>query len=149
MGRARWKQDHKGMTLRSGFEKRGAEFLDAKSIDYEYEKHKVKYEEPATCRTYTPDFKLPNGIFLEYKGRFTPADRRKMALVIEQNPELDIRLVFMRDNTLSKSSKTTYSAWCANRNVVCCVSPDGSIPKEWLTETSNKTRKNNKDKTND
>jgi Phage endonuclease I len=140
MGRAKWKQDHNGLTLRSGFEKRGAEFLDSRKVEYEYEAHKVKYTEPATNRTYTPDFRLPNGIFLEYKGRFTPADRRKMALVIEQNPELDIRLVFMRDNVLSKNSKTTYSAWCAKRGWTYHVSPDGSIPKEWLKEN----KKNNK-----
>lgn len=145
MGRAKWKQDHNGLTLRSGFEKRGAEFLDARKVKYEYEAHKVKYTEPATNRTYTPDFRLPNGIFLEYKGRFTPADRRKMALVIEQNPELDIRLVFMRDNTLSKNSNTTYSAWCAKRGWTCHVSGDGSIPQEWLKEKKN----NKKGQTND
>lgn len=139
MARAKWKQDHNGLTLRSGFEKRVAEFLDSRKVKYEYEQHKLKYEEPATKRSYTPDFRLPNGILVECKGRFTPADRRKMALVIEQNPELDIRLVFMRDNTLSKNSKTTYSAWCASRDITCHVSPDGSIPKEWL-----KQKKNNK-----
>lgn len=144
MGRAKWKQEHKGLTLRSGFEKRGAEFLDSRKVKYEYEEHKIKYTEPATNRTYTPDFRLPNGIYLEYKGRFTPADRRKMALVIEQNPELDFRLVFMRDNTLSKNSRTTYSAWCASRGIVCHVSPDGSIPAEWLKQSKNKKNKETK-----
>lgn len=132
MGRAKWKQEHKGLTLRSGFEKRVAQFLDAKKVKYDYERHKIKYVEPATNRTYTPDFVLPNGIHIECKGRFTPADRRKTALVLEQFPELDLRLVFMRDNTLSKNSRTTYSAWCEQRKIKCCVSPSGEIPKEWL-----------------
>ena len=33
-----------------------------------------------------------------------------MLAVKEQNPELDIRFVFQRNNTLSKNSKTTYGA---------------------------------------
>ena len=58
-----------------------------------------------------PDFFLPNGVIIEAKGFFKPSDRRKMLAVKEAHPELDIRFVFMRDNTLSKSSKTTYSMW--------------------------------------
>lgn len=144
MGRQKWKQDHNGVTLRSGLEKRVATFLDKEKMGYEYELTKIKFEEPATLRTYTPDFKLDNGIIIECKGRFTPADRRKMALVIEQYPDLDIRMVFQRDNTLSKASKTTYSAWCASRGIVCHVTEDGSIPKEWL-----KNNKKKKETTND
>ena len=45
---------------------------------------------------------------MEAKGFFKPSDRRKMLAVKEQNPELDIRFIFQRNNTLSKNSKTTY-----------------------------------------
>lgn len=146
MARSKWKTTHKDLTLRSGFEKKVASYLDSKKTKYTYEEDKIPYTEPATDRKYTPDFKLPNGIYIECKGRFTPADRRKMALVIEQNPELDIRLVFMRDNTLTKASKTTYSMWCEKRSIKCCVSPTGDIPKEWLKasrKASSKTTKDN------
>lgn len=140
MARNRWKQEHNGLTLRSGFEKRVATFLDKHKVKYEYETVKLSFVEPATDRTYRPDFILPNGIHIECKGRFTPADRKKILLVKEQHPELDLRLVFMRDNTLSRSSKTTYTAWCQAKGVISHVAEDGAIPKEWLK------KKNNKDK---
>ena len=43
-------------------------------IDGEYEKHQIRYTKPATNHTYKPDFRLPNGIFIETKGRFTLED---------------------------------------------------------------------------
>lgn len=147
MARSKWRTEYKGLTLRSGFEKKVAVFLDGKKIKYAYEQDKIKYVEPSTDRTYTPDFKLPNGIFIECKGRFTPADRRKMALIVEQHPELDVRMVFMQDNTLSKKSKTTYSAWCAARGIKAVVSATGEIPKEWLKPSRKAGQTKQKDKT--
>lgn len=135
MARSRWKKKHKGETLRSGFELKTAKYLDERKIKYEYETLAVKYEVPASNHTYKPDFILPNGIIVECKGRFTAADRKKMSLVIEQNPELDIRLLFMVDNTLNKSSKTTYSMWCEKRNIKCHVSRAGEVPPEWLKKS--------------
>lgn len=132
MARSRWKKKHKGDTLRSGFEVRGAKFLDSMKVKYEYETLKIKYIVPESTHTYTPDFILPNGIVVEYKGRFTPQDRKKMALVVEQHPELDIRMVFMVDNTLTKKGKTTYTDWCKKKNILCHVARDGSLPDEWL-----------------
>ena len=55
-----------------------------------------------------------------------------MVLVIEQNPDIDIRLLFMRDNYISKKSKTKYSDFCKKRNIKYHVSVMGEIPKEWL-----------------
>lgn len=132
MSRARWKKNYKGLELRSGLEKKVATYLDQKKVKYEYETKVIKYTVPESLHRYTPDFILPNGIIIECKGRFTPADRKKMSLVIEQNPELDIRMLFMMDNTLSKSSKTTYSMWCEKRGIKWAVSKTGVVPKEWL-----------------
>lgn len=129
-----WKRTHKGNTLRSGFEHRVAKFLDSKKVKYEYETVIIDYEVPASKHKYKPDFVLPNGVIVEVKGRFTPQDRRKMALVIEQHPELDIRLLFMMNNTLSKSSKTRYTDWCEKRGIKCVVDKDGKIPKEWYKD---------------
>lgn len=134
MARSRWKKQHNDNTLRSGFEKRLAEFLDKKNVEYEYEKVKVKYVVPESVHTYTPDFRLPNGVIIEVKGRFTPADRKKMSLAIEQNPDLDIRLLFMLNNTLSRASKTTYVDWCTKRGIKCHVSRQGEIPDEWIQD---------------
>lgn len=134
MARSKWKKDHKGLTLRSGFEERTAKYLDSNKVKYEYETLVVDYVVPESTHKYKPDFILPNGIIVECKGRFTPQDRKKMSLVIEQNPDKDIRLLFMLDNTLSKSSRTTYSSWCEKRGIKCHVSKNGEIPVEWIKE---------------
>lgn len=134
MPRSKWKKSHKGLTLRSGLEKKVAEYLDKTGVGYEYETVKISYTVPERVHTYTPDFILPNGIITEVKGRFTPADRKKMSLVIEQNPDLDIRMLFMVNNRLSRTSKTTYVDWCAKRNIKCHVSSKGEIPEAWLKE---------------
>ena len=42
---------------RSGLEEIVDQQLKQKSIDGEYEKHKIKYTKPATEHVYTPDFK--------------------------------------------------------------------------------------------
>ena len=139
--RNKWRKLHNGLTLRSGLEQKVAKHLDSKKVKYEYETMVVAYTVPESVHKYTPDFILPNGIVIEVKGRFTAQDRKKMSLVIEQNPDLDIRLLFAVDNTLSKSSKTTYSAWCERRGIVCHVSKDGTIPQEWLDEKKRKKRK--------
>ena len=54
------------------------EQLNLKGIDGEYEQHEVSYTIPATHHTYKPDFKLPNGIFIESKGWFLPEDRKNI-----------------------------------------------------------------------
>ena len=101
------------MKFRSGLEKQVAELLKELSVKFEYESTKVPYE--LQCN-YTPDFLLPNGIYLETKGQFTSEDRRKMLAVKKQHPELDIRMVFQAPfNKISKRSKTTYAQWCEKK----------------------------------
>lgn len=145
MGRRKWKQEHttkssnKEVTLRSGFEKKVAVYLDDRDIEYLYEAEKLDYEVPAKRHSYTPDFKLPNGIYIEAKGKWDAASRQKMAHVIEQNPDKDIRMLFMRDNPISKTSKTKYSDWAEKRGIKYHVSADGEVPEAWL-EAKPKTR---------
>lgn len=119
---------------RSGFESKGAAFLAENGIPFEYETYKITYTVPEKRKTYNPDFMLPNGIILEYKGKLDRDVREKMALAIEQNPDLDIRFVFMRDNKIAKNSKTRYSDWCKKRGIRYAISEDGHIPEEWLDE---------------
>ena len=79
---------------------------------------------------YTPDFWLPDSrLFIETKGRFTAADRRKMLAVIAENPEDRFVMLFMRDNRIHKRSNTTYTEWCRANGIECSVLE----PKEeWL-----------------
>lgn len=138
MARSRWKKEHKGLTLRSGFEVKAAKYLDDSGVEYTYEEDVIPYVIPESTHKYRPDFKLANGIYIEAKGRFTAADRKKMSLVIEQNPDLDIRMLFMSNNTLNRSSRTTYTDWCDKRGIKCHVSSKGEIPKEWHAEQKGK-----------
>jgi hypothetical protein len=117
---------------RSGLEERVAEQLNQLGVEYTYEKLKLKYIRPASEHVYTPDFVLPNGIIVETKGRFLPADRMKHMMVKKHNPDVDIRFVFSNSNArISKASKTTYAMWCRKNGFLYA---DKVIPKEWIEE---------------
>ena len=118
--------------FRSGLEEDVDKSLKSNGVDGEYEQHKISYTKPATNHTYTPDFKLPNGIFIETKGRFVLADRKKHVLIKQQHPELDIRFVFQNSrNKIRKGSKTTYADWCVKNGFQY---NDKDIPSSWLNE---------------
>jgi hypothetical protein len=130
---------------RSKFEDTIAEDLDERGIKYTYETWSYEYDEPlrknlARCsecgsrsllRTgwYTPDFFLENGTIIETKGRFTAADRRKMVAIQRGHPNLDIKMLFMRDNKIHKRSDTYYSDWCMENNYDFSI---GEVKEEWL-----------------
>jgi hypothetical protein len=115
---------------RSGLELDLDEALKQVGIDGEYEQHKIKYTIPATNHIYTPDFKLPNGIFVETKGRFLLDDRKKHILIKEQHPELDIRFVFQNSKgKIRKGSKTSYADWCIKYGFLYA---DKTVPVDWL-----------------
>jgi hypothetical protein len=118
--------------FRSGLEDKVAEQLRAQGIDPRYEECKIKYLVPATNSTYTPDFRLPNGIIIETKGRFTSKDRKKHRLIKEQHPHLDIRFVFSNPKArISKTSLTTYADWCEQYGFKYAAK---LIPQEWIDE---------------
>ncbi len=119
--------------LKSGFEKKGAKFFKDKGIEAKYESVKIAYTVPSKKKNYIPDFVLPNGLIVEFKGKFDRVAREKMALVVAQNPELDIRMLFMRDNYIAKTSKTRYSDWCKKNGIKYAVSENGEVPEEWIS----------------
>ena len=117
------------MAFRSGLEEKVADLLCNLGVSYEYESTKVPYV--LQCN-YTPDFLLPNGIYLETKGQLTEEDRRKMKAVKAANPELYIRFVFQSPyNKIYKGSKTTYAKWADKHGFPWCAFH--SIPISWLT----------------
>ena len=116
------------MAFRSGLEERVADLLVDLGVKYEYESTKVNY---TISHVYCPDFVLPNGTILECKGYWDAADRRKIKAVKQQNPELDLRMVFQAPfNTISKKSKTTYAKYCEKLNIPWCSF--ANIPIKWL-----------------
>ena len=116
--------------FRSGLEMDIDASLKDQGIDGEYEQHIIEYVKPETKHKYHPDFKLPNGIFVETKGRFLADDRKKHILIKKQRPELDIRFLFQNSKTkISKGSKTSYADWCEKHGFQYA---DKIIPEDWL-----------------
>lgn len=122
-------------TFRSGLE----DFLAKQIVDaghkLYYETDRVHYIVPERSTTYTPDFKLPKkgGFFyVEAKGLWDSADRKKHCLLKEQHPHLDIRFVFSNPRQkIYKGSKTTYGDFCEKHG---WRYTKRLIPKEWLEE---------------
>ena len=137
--------------MRSKYESRVALYLTDHGVAFDYERTSYEYDEPlrknrSRCedcgstnllRTgwYTPDFFSRTGdIIIETKGRFTAADRRKMVAIKHDHPDLDIRMLFMRNNKLRRNSNTTYTEWCDKHEYICAVSYVGEVPDDWIKE---------------
>ena len=117
---------------RSGFERDTGADLDSRGVKFQFEPFQIKFRQPAKDRTYTPDFVLENGIIIETKGEFTLNDRQKHLWVRDDNPELDIRFVFVNaQNKIYKTSKTTYGDWCDTHEFLWA---HRKIPQEWCDE---------------
>jgi hypothetical protein len=116
---------------RSHFEENVAKGLRKKRRKFGYEDVKINYAIPESKHTYTPDFTLSNGVIIEAKGKWDHASRKKMLLVIKQNPDLDIRMLFMRaKNKIRKGSQTSYADFCDKHDIIWAQGPE--VPKEWL-----------------
>lgn len=116
------------MAFRSGLEEKVADLMVNLGVKYEYESTKIPY---TIAHSYSPDFLLPNGIFLECKGYWEAEDRRKIRNVIKQHPDIDLRMVFENPyNRISKKSKTTYAKWCEKHSIQW--TSYANIPLEWF-----------------
>ena len=122
------KKKKKTSKYKSGLEEQVAKLLTGLGVTYEYESCKVPY---TIQHHYHPDFILPNHVHLEAKGYWSAPDRRKIAAVKRDNPELDLRMVFQSPyNKISKGSKTTYAQWCEKHEIPWTHFHD--IPLDWL-----------------
>ena len=115
----------KTRVARSGFEAKVMDHLDFRHVGYTYEGEKIPY---VSKHHYYPDLKLDNGVIVEIKGFFPSEDRRKMRLVKEQHPELDIRLLFQSDSKLYKGAKSRYSQWATKHGFPWALK---EIPSDW------------------
>ena len=114
--------------FRSKLEENIATLLDGLGVSFEYESEKLGY---TIEHSYTPDFVLPNYTYLEAKGYWSPADRRKILSVKKDNPDIDLRMVFQSPfNKISKKSKTTYAQWCDKHDIPW--TSYHNIPIDWL-----------------
>ena len=118
---------------RSGLEKTVADQIKKRGLAVKYEdpSSRISFTQPATDRTYTPDFVLPNNIVVETKGRFTLEDRKKH-LWIQEQTDFDIRFVFSNSKAkIRKGSKTSYADWCTKHGFLYA---DKQIPEDWFNE---------------
>jgi hypothetical protein len=116
------------MSYRSNAEQEFASALTDKGLQFQYEEFKLPY---VISKHYNPDFFLIDyGFFIEYKGYFKPADRKKHLLIKQQHPHIDLRFIFQNaSNKLNKRSRTTYGDWCDRHQFLWA---EGSIPKQWI-----------------
>lgn len=105
---------------RSSFEDRIASLLEKNKVEYEYEPKdkRLKYSVPSSTHTYTPDFVIGSK-FYETKGYIrTIQERRKYVYIQEQNPDIELIMVFQNpDLPIRKGSKTTYKEWFSKRGI--------------------------------
>lgn len=96
-----------------------------------YETEKLDY---ILTRNYVPDFVLSfddgRKIYIETKGHLRQEDRAKMLAVKNRHPDLDIRIVFSKDNRLNKRARSRYSDWAKRHGFPYAV---GTLPTDWLS----------------
>jgi len=128
--------DGRVLRVRSGAEAKVAQQLDALGVPVVHEEDRLPY---VKHHEYVPDFVLPNGIDIEVKG-WTPgwadgSDRTKLLAVREQNPGVEIRIVWssqrFADGKIRSGAKTTNNEWALKHGFVTAIA---SVPLEWLEE---------------
>jgi len=104
--------------------------MDIRGIKYTFEPCVIEYQVNET-KKYTPDFKLQGyPFYLEFKGWFTPADRKKALRVRESNPDKEVRFVFQNSkNKIRRGSKTSYADWCDANGFMWA---DMYVPQHWI-----------------
>lgn len=120
------------MALKSGLERKVYAQLKRLKAKFAYETTSFPY---ILSRRYIPDFTLVTAsgkiIYIEVKGYLRPEDRAKLTAVKAANPDIDLRLVFGRDNKLNKKARMTYCQWAEKKGFKWAI---GKIPKSWLKE---------------
>lgn len=103
-----------------------------------YEVDALKFIQPEVQRSYKPDFKIADNVYIECKGIFSVEDRKKMLWVKEQHPEKTFYLLFYNAyQKLRKGSKTTYAEWCDKHGFIWAdwFKSGRTIPTEWFNKS--------------
>lgn len=127
------------MGYRNRFEEKTGESLLFLGVDFGYEDTKISY---TVSGTYLVDFKIitksGKTIYIETKGNgrsFDHATRRKMIAVKEQNPDVDLRIVFYSDGKIGPKRKDgsfmRQSDWAIKHGFKYAIR---DIPQEWVNE---------------
>lgn len=122
--------------FKSGLEGLTSDYLRTREKKFGY---KTTYETEWLNYTiegrYKPDFILTfnsgHKRYIETKGYLDYEAQRKMVAVRKANPDLDIRILFSKDNIIRKGAKTKYSDWAKKIGYPYAIK---DIPIEWLTD---------------
>lgn len=110
---------------RNKFEDRTASYLNTFDIDFKYEAEHIPYTIKGYYKSdFTITTKSGRKIIVETKGYFRPEDKRKMAAVKKQHPELDIRILFYAPNR-------SYEKWAIKHNFSYAFRV---IPLNWIAD---------------
>lgn len=124
----RFNRQRKDKEHRSKLEDQVEKALALQGFSPSYEVDKFDY---VLHKKYTPDFRVGD-VYIEVKGWWPSAERTKFLAVVLNNPDLRIFVALQRPQlTLSKTSKTTYSAWCEKHGIAWSPIP---IPLEFMNE---------------
>jgi predicted nuclease of restriction endonuclease-like RecB superfamily len=91
-------------------------------VKFKYEGVKIPY---VLAGHYLPDFIIEGRfgkIYIETKGYLRPEHKRKMVAVKKQHPEIDLRILFYKED--KKNGK-----WAEKKGFRFAF---GTIPKSWL-----------------
>lgn len=105
-----------------------------------YETDKIEYTiEGKYLIDYTVEFEDGRRMMIEYKGAGRAWDqkvRQKMIAARDQNPDLDIKIVFHRDAEFGAvrkdGTKQRQSDWATRNGFDFCIGWD-NIPEDWFT----------------
>ena len=97
-----------------------------------YEPDRLKFTQPEIKRTYIPDWKVKDKVYIETKGKLTSEDRKKMLWVKEQYPNYTFYIFFQNARVkIRKGSKTSYGDWATKVGFEWSDLRDG-LPNDWL-----------------
>lgn len=104
--------------------------LSQDKVQINYESEKIPY---TTTHVYVPDFVLEwkdgHKVYIETKGYLRREDAEKMIAVKKQHPDLDIRILFEKDNRVSNRHKMRYSTWAEKYGFPYAIK---KIPDDWF-----------------
>ena len=129
---------------RSGYERSIATSLTKQGVSIRYEEDRFSFYVPETGRkctgcgeskierrsSYQPDFKLREKAYIEAKGKLTAANRKRLEAFKRHYPDVEIYMIFQRDNWMTKNHKAKYSDWASKEGFQWAVGTD--VPKGWL-----------------
>lgn len=103
------REDLGGVFFRSSWEANYARILNHLGVRWQYEPETFEVGE---AETYTPDFKLADGTFVEIKGWWTEASKRKIELFRDKFPDIKLETITKTEYiALSKQYRYTITNW--------------------------------------